>query len=124
MPATRSGPCTLILLCAAMAFGDTPQSALPPPTAIAGDAAAAHDIPCLREGVVGATAGVIISADAVSPAYPGGGVDEARSRKAPAHAPQSLHALRMIGVCSELQPDMPVGADRRILTDRAWRLNA
>lgn len=123
MPATRSGPCTLFLLCAAITFGDTPQSA-PPPTAIASDAAAARSMPCLREGAVGATAGAIISADAVSPTDPGGGVDEARSREAPAHAPQSVHALRMIGVCSELRPAMPVGADRRIPTDRARRLNA
>lgn len=122
MPATRSGLCTLFLLCAAMVFGDAPQSALPP-TAITSDAAAARDLPCLREGAVGATAGSIISADGVSPSDPGGGVDEARSREAPAHAPQSVHALRMIGVCSELRPAMPVGADRRIVTDRVRRLN-
>jgi hypothetical protein len=105
-----------------MVFGDAPRSALPP-TAISGDAAAARDLPCLREGAVGATAGAIISADAVSPTDSGGGVDEARSREAPAHAPQSVHALRMIGVCSKLRPAMPVGADRRTRTDRARRLN-
>jgi hypothetical protein len=123
MPATRSGPCTLFLLFAALAFGDAPLSA-PPQSAIAGDTAAARGMPCLREGAVGATAGAIISADAVSPTDPGGGVDEARSREAPAHAPQSVHALRMIGVCSEPRPAMPVGADRRIRTDRARWLNA
>ncbi len=123
MPATRSGPCTLFLLCAAMTFGDTPQTALPQST-IPGDAAAARSMPCLREGAVGATASAIISADAVSPTVAGGGVDEARSREALAHAPQSVHALRMIGVCSELRPAMPVGADRRIRTERARRLSA
>jgi hypothetical protein len=106
-----------------MAFGDAPQSAMPQST-IAGDAAAARSMPCLREGTMGATAGAIISADAVSPTDAGGSVDEARSREALAHAPQSVHALRMIGVCSELRPALPVGADRRIRTDRARRLNA